>query len=207
MLNSNIKMQTIMNAHLKYIYLISLIGAAALTGCSKSFSDRPPVDAITVDNFYQTTDQVQASSNILYGAPWFGYNSKVAWSISELYVGNGLTYSSDVINFGNFTVTQLGDVFHYLIVLGGTLANANVRDLDAVDVTLTGTTHTVVIRKIQDGAGNEVHTITLGGTSGGTVAPLFNGAGPVEDVYVYVIKAKSISGKPYTFTGTITLIN
>ncbi len=99
-------MQTIMKSFFIYIYLISLIAAAALTGCSKSFSDRPPVDAITVDNFYQTTDQVQASTNILYGAPWFGYNTKVAWSISELYGGNGRTYSSDVINFGNFTVTS-----------------------------------------------------------------------------------------------------
>jgi hypothetical protein len=106
MLNSNLKTQMIMNLYLKYICIISLIAAIGLTGCSKSFSDRPPVDQITVDNFYQTVAQVQASTNILYGAPWFGYNTKVAWSISELYGGNGRTYSSDVINFGNFTVTS-----------------------------------------------------------------------------------------------------
>jgi starch-binding outer membrane protein, SusD/RagB family len=84
--------------------LITCAGLA-FAGCSKSFSDRPPVDQITVDNFYQTADQVQASTNILYGAPWFGYNTKVAWSITELYGGNGRTYSGDVVNFGNFTVT------------------------------------------------------------------------------------------------------
>jgi hypothetical protein len=106
MLNSNFKTQMIMNVYLKYIYIISLIGSAGLTGCSKSFSNRPPVDQIAVDNFYQTVGQVQAATNILYGAPWFGYNTKVAWSISELYGGNGRTYSSDVINFGNFTVTS-----------------------------------------------------------------------------------------------------
>jgi len=35
----------------------------------------------------------------------------------------------------------------------------------------------------------------------------YQGALPVQDVYVYVIKATGFSGKPYTFTGTITLIN
>src|SRR5258708_4017177 len=87
---------------------MALIASACLTfaGCSKSFSDRPPVDQITVDNFYQTAAQVQASTNVLYGAPWFGYNTKVSWSISELYGGNGRTYSGDVINFGNFSVTS-----------------------------------------------------------------------------------------------------
>jgi hypothetical protein len=97
-----------MNAYLKYIYAAFIAGSVAVVtpGCSKSFSDRPPVDEITIDNFYQTTSQVQASTNILYGAPWFGYNTKVGWAISELYGGNGRTYSGDVVNFGNFTVTS-----------------------------------------------------------------------------------------------------
>jgi hypothetical protein len=85
-----------------YIVLFALI----LASCSKSFSDRPPIDSITVDNFFQTDAQVEASTNILYGAPWFGYNTKVGWSISEMYGGNCRTYSPDVINFGNFTVTN-----------------------------------------------------------------------------------------------------
>jgi starch-binding outer membrane protein, SusD/RagB family len=77
------------------------------SGCSKSFSNRPPVDAITVDNFYQNNSQVQASTNILYSVPWFGYQTKVGWSITELYGGNGRTYSGDVVNFGNFSVTNV----------------------------------------------------------------------------------------------------
>ena len=76
-----------------------------LAGCKKDFFNRPPEDNITVDNFYQTNDQVIASTNALYGAPWFGYNGKVSWSITELAGGNGRTYSSDVINFSNFSVT------------------------------------------------------------------------------------------------------
>jgi hypothetical protein len=97
-----------MKTYLNYISFTVFIGWLCISsgGCSKSFSDRPPVDEITVDNFYQTDAQVQASTNVLYGAPWFGYNTKAAWSISELYGGNGRTYSGDVVNFGNFTVTN-----------------------------------------------------------------------------------------------------
>ncbi len=90
---------------------ISLALLAALctmvSSCSKSFSNRPPVDAIAIDNFYQSDAQVQAATTVLYSAPWFGYQTKVGWSITELYGGNGRTYSGDVINFGNFSVTNL----------------------------------------------------------------------------------------------------
>src|SRR5262249_25509457 len=80
--------------------------------------------------------------------------------------------------FGNSTVNTVGDAFHYSIVFVGTLANANLRDLTASDITLIGVTPSVAMTKIRDGVGNEVQTITLGGTSGGTLAPLFNGAAP-----------------------------
>jgi len=35
----------------------------------------------------------------------------------------------------------------------------------------------------------------------------YEGGEPKQDAYVYVIKATSYSGRPYTFTGTVTLIN
>jgi starch-binding outer membrane protein, SusD/RagB family len=87
-------------------YLIVAIAALLITGCSKEFFNRPPEDAVTVGNFYQTTAQVQASTNALYAAPWFGWNSKVGWSITELASGNGRTYSSDVAAFGDFSVSN-----------------------------------------------------------------------------------------------------
>jgi hypothetical protein len=99
----------VMKTFHKYRIFLALLAALSTmaSSCSKSFSDRPPVDQITVDNFYQSNSQVQASTNILYSAPWFGYQTKVGWSITELYGGNGRTYSGDVINFGNFSVTSL----------------------------------------------------------------------------------------------------
>ena len=98
----------------RYISLIA-IAAATITGCKKEFFNRPPEDAIVVGNFYKTNDQVTASTNELYGAPWFG------WSITELAGGNGRTYSSDVVNFSNFSVTntnfELGSAWNSLFTV------------------------------------------------------------------------------------------
>jgi hypothetical protein len=87
-----------------------LIAAAALAGilgtsCKKEYFDRPPKSQITLDNFYQTVDQVNASTNALYSAPWFGWSGKAGWSIADLSSGNARTWSSDIVNFGDFTVT------------------------------------------------------------------------------------------------------
>lgn len=104
----------------------------------------------------------------------------IAFSLTSATTAANITNAlNPVLGFNNFTVGTLGDAFHYSILLTGALASANVRDLLAADVTLTGVFPTVTTRKLQDGAGNEVQTITPGGSSGGTVAPLFNGAGPV----------------------------
>jgi hypothetical protein len=94
-----------MKQHMK-LWMV-LAGGMALfaSGCKKSFFDRTPEDNITVDNFFKTDAQVAASTNDLYGGPWFGYNNKVGWAITEISGGNGRSYSSDVSNFGDFSVT------------------------------------------------------------------------------------------------------
>src|SRR3569833_1400891 len=88
-----------MKRHIKYITGMAAMAAILVTGCKKDFFNRPPESAVTVGNYYQTTSQVQASTNGLYGSPWFGWNNKVGWAITELSSGNGLTYSSDVNAF------------------------------------------------------------------------------------------------------------
>ena len=95
-----------MKTNLKYSVALLVFAGISVSSCKKSFFDRPPQSAITVDNFYRTVDQVNASTNILYSAAWFGWAGKSGWSITELASGNGRTYSSDVINFGNFSVTS-----------------------------------------------------------------------------------------------------
>jgi len=89
----------------KYLFgIAALIGLSTITSCKKDFFNRPPDAGITVGSYYQTTQQVQTSTNVLYGSPWFGWNNKAGWSITELASGNGRTYSSDVVAFFNFSV-------------------------------------------------------------------------------------------------------
>lgn len=88
-----------MKKHIKYITGVAAIAGMLVTGCKKDFFNRPPQSSVTVGNYYQTTSQVQAATNGLYGSPWFGWNNKVGWAITELSSGNGFTYSSDVNAF------------------------------------------------------------------------------------------------------------
>jgi len=88
-----------MKRHIKYITGMAAIASILATGCKKDFFNRPPESSVTVGNYYQTVAQVQAATKGLYGSPWFGWNNKVGWAITELSSGNGFTYSSDVNAF------------------------------------------------------------------------------------------------------------
>ena len=93
-----------MRNYKKYLAITFLVIVS--DGCKNQYFDRPPKSQITVDNFYQNSDQVKASTLLLYSAPWFGYVAKGGYSITELSGGNGRTYSSDIINFQDFSVTE-----------------------------------------------------------------------------------------------------
>ncbi|MCX2483555.1 RagB/SusD family nutrient uptake outer membrane protein [Pedobacter sp. MR2016-24] len=95
-----------MKTYTRFSILLCTLVFSMVTGCKKDFFDRPPQSAITLDNFYKTADQVRASTNILYSAAWFGWVTKGGWAITEMASGNGRSYSSDVANFGNFSVTD-----------------------------------------------------------------------------------------------------
>ncbi|MBS7566663.1 RagB/SusD family nutrient uptake outer membrane protein [Mucilaginibacter sp. Bleaf8] len=95
-----------MKNYLKYIYGAAAVLSITATGCKKDFFNRPPESGVTVGNYYQTAEQVRNSTNGLYGSPWFGWNNKAGWSITELAGGNGRTYSSDVIAFMNLNVSN-----------------------------------------------------------------------------------------------------
>jgi hypothetical protein len=94
-----------MTTYKKLLFTVTALTAVMSSSCKKEYFDRPPKSQITVDNFYQDADQVRAATLLLYSAPWFGYSGKGGWSITELSGGNGRTYSSDIINFQDFTVT------------------------------------------------------------------------------------------------------
>jgi hypothetical protein len=98
-----------MKAKLKYLLSTAVMGLVTITGCKKEFFNRPPENAITIDNFYKTNDQVASSTLNLYNSLWFNYCSKPGWAVCEITGGNGRSYSSDVSDFGNLNgaVTNL----------------------------------------------------------------------------------------------------
>jgi hypothetical protein len=94
-----------MKTYKKYLTAFTVVACVLYSSCKNEYFDRPPKSQITVDNFYQNAEQVNASTLLLYSAPWFGYSGKGGWSITELSGGNGRTYSADIINFQDFSVT------------------------------------------------------------------------------------------------------
>ncbi len=90
-----------MKKHIKYLIGAAVISVAA-AGCKKSFFNRPPENASTVGTYYQTTDEVQSSTNILYAAPWFGFNGKAFLAIGDLQSGNARCYAGTDGEFDAF---------------------------------------------------------------------------------------------------------
>ena len=74
------------------------------TSCSEDFLDNPPEDALTVDNFFNTDQQVLSSGSPMYGYPWFYFNEKFLISIGDLYSGNAIGSYSDLAQLENFSV-------------------------------------------------------------------------------------------------------
>lgn len=94
-----------MKNFIKYIGGIVLLLTFSIS-CTEDFLNRPPEDALTIDNFYQTPDQVNSASAALYGFPWFELNDKAFWTIGDAGGGNHWTNDGDMAQFMLFTVTQ-----------------------------------------------------------------------------------------------------
>jgi hypothetical protein len=91
-----------MKKHIKYLIGVGAIISAATAGCKKDFFNRPPGNEPTVGTYYQTTGEVQSSTNILYAAPWFGFNGKAFLATSELLSGNARCYIGADQEFGAY---------------------------------------------------------------------------------------------------------
>ena len=96
---------------MKIKYLIGLSAFVSITfiGCKKDFFNRPPENTSTVGTYYQTTAQVQSSTNILYAAPWFGLNGKAFLAIGDLQSGNAICYAGADGSFDAFGAFGAGN--------------------------------------------------------------------------------------------------
>jgi len=95
--------------NIKYLLASCLLVAILGSGCKKEFFNRPPENALTVGTYYQTVAQVQASTNILYAAPWFGLNGKAFLAIGDLQSGNAACYAGTDGSFDAFRSLSEGN--------------------------------------------------------------------------------------------------
>ncbi len=87
------------NTIFKYTAVLGL--SMASFSCSKDYLDKTPQSQITIDNFYQTTEQVNASTAGLYSKPWFNYHYNAAHLIEGL-AGNTTHWNSLVKTYAKF---------------------------------------------------------------------------------------------------------
>lgn len=84
---------------------ISILSLFLVFGCNEEFLNRPPLDSITIDNFYETSEQIDAATALLYGWPWFTLNDKAHWTIGDSGAGNDWTSDGQMAQFFTFSVT------------------------------------------------------------------------------------------------------
>lgn len=80
-----------------------------LVGCSEEFLERPPQDAITIDNYFQTVPQINAATGFLYSMPWFNLNDKAHWSIGDVRAGNMWMADQGMAAFFTFSQTSANE--------------------------------------------------------------------------------------------------
>jgi hypothetical protein len=91
-----------MKKYIKYLFGVVTLLCITAAGCKKDFFNRPPENQITVGTYYQTADEVRSSTNILYAAPWFGFNGKAFLAIGDLASGNVICYAGADGSFDAF---------------------------------------------------------------------------------------------------------
>lgn len=91
-----------MKNYIKYIVIILVfIGSS----CSDDFLVRPPEDALTIDNFYSTPEELRMGTAPLYHNPWFDWHDKAKIGIGDAASGVLSTNDGAFRIFMQFTVT------------------------------------------------------------------------------------------------------
>lgn len=71
---------------------VLMVSIALLSGCKKSFLEKPPTDSIVDASFYQSDEQVLAATSLLYSKVWFDYNDKASFNLGDFR--SGTTFSA-----------------------------------------------------------------------------------------------------------------
>jgi len=87
---------------MKKSLIILSLGIICLGACKKSFIVRPDQNNPTLDNYYNTADEVNGATGFLYNQVWYNYMDKAFHCIGEVLSGNMLSSAGDP-NYGNNT--------------------------------------------------------------------------------------------------------
>jgi len=113
-----------MKSIIRISFLFSVIFVAA---CSEDFLDRPPEDAIVVDNFYQNAEELRLATGGLYNTPWFDYNDKVNFSVGDGAAGNFLSNDPAMRQFSLFSSNnsdpRIGEAWRSMYIVIGQANN------------------------------------------------------------------------------------
>ena len=71
--------------------------------CQEDFTNRPPEDAISLDSYYSTNEQVASATNGMYSRTWFQMYNKFYWAL-EVGSGNMYSGSPDVSGLRTFSL-------------------------------------------------------------------------------------------------------
>ncbi len=83
------------NINSKLFLIGSMISIILLSGCKKSFLEKPPTDSVVDASFYQTDEQVLAATNLLYSKVWFDYNDKASYNLGDFRAGTAFSAYND----------------------------------------------------------------------------------------------------------------
>jgi hypothetical protein len=94
------KYKTFFNA---YKLLSVAIVFLVFGSCSEDFTNRPPEDAISLDAYYSSNEQVASATNGMYSRTWFQMYNKFFWAL-EIGSGNMYSGSPDVSGLRTFSL-------------------------------------------------------------------------------------------------------
>jgi starch-binding outer membrane protein, SusD/RagB family len=108
-----------------YKIIIAVVALLA-SACSNDFLDRPPIDQVVADNFYNNAAELRMATGPLYNHTWFDYNDKCNFAIGDGAGGNFVTNDGAYLSFTIFATTstsvRLNEAWRSLYV---TIAQAN----------------------------------------------------------------------------------
>jgi starch-binding outer membrane protein, SusD/RagB family len=89
------------------IIIIILFFATAITGCKKSFLDRPSNSQISSNNFYKTTSDLRlATANLYGGSPWTAWHNSALLPLGDILSGNAyFPWYGDFVQLYTRTIT------------------------------------------------------------------------------------------------------